>query len=43
VKVVLSSGFNTTDLLERVTEPIAILQKPYHPEALLKILRQQLN
>ncbi|MCE7989038.1 MAG: response regulator [Caldilinea sp. CFX5] len=43
VKVVLSSGFNTTDLLERVAEPISVLQKPYHPEALLKILRQQLN
>lgn len=43
VKVVLSSGFNTTDLLERIAEPISVLQKPYHPEALLKILRQQLN
>jgi len=43
VKVVLSSGFNTTDLLKRVAEPISVLQKPYHPEALLKILRQQLN
>jgi CheY-like chemotaxis protein len=43
VKVVLSSGFNTTDVLERVAEPILVLQKPYHPEALLKLLRQQLN
>jgi CheY-like chemotaxis protein len=43
VKVVLSSGFNTTDVLERVAEPILVLQKPYHPEALLKFLRQQLN
>ncbi len=43
VKVVLSSGFNTTDVLERVAEPISVLQKPYSPEVLLKILRQQLN
>lgn len=43
VKVILSSGFNTTDVIDRMAEPISVLQKPYHPETLVNLLRQQLN
>jgi two-component system, cell cycle sensor histidine kinase and response regulator CckA len=43
VKIILSSGFNTTDVIDQIAEPIAVLQKPYHPETLINILRQQLN
>lgn len=43
VNVILSSGFNTADVIDRMAEPISVLQKPYHPETLVKLLRQQLQ
>lgn len=43
VKVILSSGFNTSDVIDRMVEPIFVLQKPYHPETLINILHQQLR
>lgn len=43
VKVILSSGFNTTDVVDRIATPIPVLQKPYRPETLLNLLRQQLD
>jgi CheY-like chemotaxis protein len=38
VKVILSSGYNTVDVLEWIEDPVEILQKPYHPEALVRAL-----